>query len=147
MNHFVAFYLIFIRYANAIESVLTASLFLSADDLMANTVHSVQVPTKYNFMTVQIPEELQPYVNITPSNYFSETAPMVFDFVCSIQSFLPFSFFPCIIRFIINTLYRSPMSMLQLLKMVFLEITIMILHSVQTSQTHTKANLSHSTSL
>eukprot|EP00026_Physarum_polycephalum_P007448 Phypoly_transcript_07508.p1 GENE.Phypoly_transcript_07508~~Phypoly_transcript_07508.p1 ORF type:complete len:410 (+),score=104.82 Phypoly_transcript_07508:199-1428(+) len=31
-------------------------------------------------MTVNIPAELQPYITIVPSAYFSETAPMVFDF-------------------------------------------------------------------
>jgi hypothetical protein len=67
-------------YANAMDSVDLGQMFLSANDLLTNSKHSIQVPTKYNFMTVNIPDELQAYVNVTPSNYFSETAPMVFDF-------------------------------------------------------------------
>jgi hypothetical protein len=67
-------------YGDAIESVQTGSMPLSGNDLLNHIVHAIQVPTKYNFMTVNIPTELQPYITIVPSNYFSETAPMVFDF-------------------------------------------------------------------
>jgi len=52
----------------------------NAMDLASNIRNTIQVPSQYNFMTVEIPPELIPYVTIIPSPIFSSTPPMLFDF-------------------------------------------------------------------
>jgi hypothetical protein len=37
-------------------------------------------PIKYNFMNLSIPEELQPYIDIHPSDHNDAVAPLFFDF-------------------------------------------------------------------
>lgn len=50
-------------------------------NLLKDYVHSVQNPTKINFVSFQIPEEFSSYINISPSDHFSTTSPQYFDYL------------------------------------------------------------------
>ena len=52
------------------------------DKLMKEKVHSVQLPTKYNFLELEIPEPLQEYIEIEPSDHNKDVSPQFFDFEC-----------------------------------------------------------------
>ena len=55
-------------------------MYISGQDLITRRFHAIKVPTNYTFMNLEIPKEFKPYVNITPSDHNSQTAPQFFDF-------------------------------------------------------------------
>lgn len=67
-------------YASGIDFVNLGVAAINANDLLFETVHTIQKPLAYNFMILSIPAELAPYVNITPAVNNLEVAPMFFDF-------------------------------------------------------------------
>lgn len=66
----------------AIESVSLGSFPISGNDLLSGFVHSIQLPTAYNFLSFSTPDEpdLLPHLNITPSSSVLGRAPLFFDF-------------------------------------------------------------------
>ena len=66
--------------ASAIDFEGKESLALNANDLAKNKKTAIKVPTKYNFFTVEIPDELSEYIKIEASDHNSDTAPTFFDF-------------------------------------------------------------------
>ena len=67
-------------YASAIDFENKGLIGLNGNDLLTGSIHAIKEPTKYHFMTVEVPEDLQPYLNITPSDHNIQTAPQFFDF-------------------------------------------------------------------
>src|SRR5690606_7849288 len=63
-----------------IEFNYTGSKPISANDLLTRYKHAIQVPLKYNFLRLEIPEEIRPYVTIYPSDHNVDVAPLFFDF-------------------------------------------------------------------
>eukprot|EP01107_Rhizomastix_libera_P001785 TRINITY_DN12_c0_g1_i3.p1 TRINITY_DN12_c0_g1~~TRINITY_DN12_c0_g1_i3.p1 ORF type:complete len:2440 (-),score=653.16 TRINITY_DN12_c0_g1_i3:246-7565(-) len=67
--------------ANAINATEIASMPISANDLLYNLKHSIQVPNQYRFMELTFKEpELKQYITIAPSGHNVDTAPLFFDF-------------------------------------------------------------------
>ena len=64
----------------AIWSEAVGELAWSATDLQSGIAPVVQAPTAYNFMAVQPPAELAPYLTIAPSQLNADVAPLQFDF-------------------------------------------------------------------
>ena len=50
--------------------------------LMKDKIHAVQVPTKYNFLKLDIPEPIRDYIEIIPSNHNENVTAQFFDFEC-----------------------------------------------------------------
>ena len=60
---------------SAMDFTEKGSMAINGNDLLTGSVHAIKEPTKYHFMTVEVPEDLQPYLNITPSDHNIQTAP------------------------------------------------------------------------
>ena len=67
-------------YKEAIDFEERGEVAINAFDLLMSTVTSVKAPLKYNFMKVNIPEDLIPYVTVDPSDHNIDVAPEFFDF-------------------------------------------------------------------
>ena len=52
---------------------------LNAMSVMMGLNTAIQHPTKYNFMTPQIPPEIEPYITLTPSDHVSDVSPQFYD--------------------------------------------------------------------
>ena len=64
--------------AGAIES---KGINIKPNTLMKdNGIHSVKVPTKYNFLELDIPEPLRGHIKIVPSDHKKDVLPQFFDF-------------------------------------------------------------------
>ena len=65
---------------DAIEMVdLGYSIPLNAGQLLRDLVTAIQYPKKYNFMSYDIPEEIRPYVTLTPSQHTLDVSPQFYD--------------------------------------------------------------------
>ncbi|MCQ2818677.1 MAG: hypothetical protein MJ252_15530, partial [archaeon] len=53
---------------------------INANDLLYGLVHTIQKPLKYNFMILDIPEEIKNHIEIEPSDHNIYTPPQFFDF-------------------------------------------------------------------
>ncbi len=67
--------------ARAIDFQIVGSQPISANDLLFRLVHSIQKPLAYNFMILNIPDEIKPYIDIVPSDHNIDVAPQFFDFM------------------------------------------------------------------
>ncbi|MCQ2816191.1 MAG: hypothetical protein MJ252_02885 [archaeon] len=56
------------------------SMPISANDLLMNFKHTIQAPLSYNFLKLEIPDDLKDYIEIKPSDHNIKTAPQFFDF-------------------------------------------------------------------
>ena len=65
---------------NGIEFEYKGEKTLNANDFLYSITHSIQKPLKYNFMEVEVPEEIKNYITIEPSDHNIEVAPQFFDF-------------------------------------------------------------------
>ena len=54
-------------------------VFLNAMNIMKGKVTAVQYPSEYKFMSYEIPEEIKPYVTLTPSQHVMDVSPQFFD--------------------------------------------------------------------
>ena len=54
-------------------------VYLNAMNIMKDKVTAVQYPSEYKFMTCEIPEEIKPYVTLTPSQHVMDVSPQFFD--------------------------------------------------------------------
>ena len=62
---------------------MEAANFKSTSDiLMKEKKHSIQKPTKYNFLELEIPEQIKDYVDIVPSDHNENVTAQFFDFEC-----------------------------------------------------------------
>ena len=61
---------------NAIETGLN----IKSDELMKKFIHSVKAPIKYNFLELDIPEQIEDYVEIIPSDHNKDVESQFFDF-------------------------------------------------------------------
>ena len=55
-------------------------LNIPSDHLMKETIHSVKVPTKYNFLELDIPNQIKDYIEIVPSAHNKDVESQFFDF-------------------------------------------------------------------
>ena len=55
-------------------------LNIPSDKLMKDYIHAVKVPKKYNFMELDIPEQIKDYVDIIPSDHNANVESQFFDF-------------------------------------------------------------------
>ena len=55
------------------------SLYLNANGIMAGQATAIQYPKEYKFMKYIIPEEIQPYITLTPSQHVIDISPQFFD--------------------------------------------------------------------
>ena len=55
-------------------------LNIPSDKLMKDTIHSVKVPKKYNFLELDIPSEIKDYIEIKPSEHNKDVESQFFDF-------------------------------------------------------------------
>eukprot|EP01022_Parablepharisma_sp_SALTPOND_P014384 TRINITY_DN1949_c0_g1_i5.p1 TRINITY_DN1949_c0_g1~~TRINITY_DN1949_c0_g1_i5.p1 ORF type:complete len:1905 (-),score=154.15 TRINITY_DN1949_c0_g1_i5:5307-11021(-) len=68
-------------YGSAIDFEFLGNEAINADDLMNRKKHAIQAPTKYNFMILNIPDEIKDYIEIGPSRHNVDVAPQFFDFM------------------------------------------------------------------
>ena len=54
-------------------------VYLNAMNIMKDKVTAVQYPSEYKFMSYEIPEEIKPYVTLTPSQHVMDVSPQFFD--------------------------------------------------------------------
>ena len=75
-------------------------VFLNARSISDNKVHAVQYPSEYKFMTYEIPEEIKPYVTLTPSQHVMDVSPQFFDLtfnnILTIKDALEGDYFYCL---------------------------------------------------
>jgi hypothetical protein len=64
----------------AIEGVDLGFEALNANDLLGNLKHAVKQPTSFNFLDFAIPDEISPYIEISPSTGNIRTTGILFDF-------------------------------------------------------------------
>ena len=55
-------------------------LDIPSDHLMKETIHSVKVPSKYNFLELDIPDIIKDYIEIIPSDHNKDVESQFFDF-------------------------------------------------------------------
>ena len=67
-------------YGKAMDFQEKESMAINAQDLLTGKVHTIRVPTKYHFLTFEVPDELTGHVSIIPSDHNEKTAPQFFDF-------------------------------------------------------------------
>jgi len=66
--------------ANAITFNYSEAAPMNFEDALDNYQHTIRDPIEYKFMTVNIPDQLKPYITVKPSHLFDTTAPLTFDF-------------------------------------------------------------------
>ena len=76
------------------------SLALNAASIMLGKVTAIQYPKKYNFMDYIIPDEIKPYVTMTPSQHNLDISPQFYDLtfnnVLNIKDALEGDYFYCL---------------------------------------------------
>jgi hypothetical protein len=76
------------------------SLPLNAASIMLGKVTAIQYPKKYNFMDYIIPDEIKPYVTMTPSQHNLDISPQFYDLtfnnVLNIKDALEGDYFYCL---------------------------------------------------
>jgi len=65
---------------DAISSTEISQEAINADDLMKGIVHALKRPDSYNFLKIEIPDELKDYISIAPCPDVVGIAPLFFDF-------------------------------------------------------------------
>ena len=55
------------------------SLFLNGMSIMLGKMTSIQYPSEYRFMSYEIPEEIKPYITLTPSQHVLDISPQFYD--------------------------------------------------------------------
>eukprot|EP01022_Parablepharisma_sp_SALTPOND_P019390 TRINITY_DN3300_c0_g1_i1.p1 TRINITY_DN3300_c0_g1~~TRINITY_DN3300_c0_g1_i1.p1 ORF type:complete len:2552 (-),score=197.78 TRINITY_DN3300_c0_g1_i1:2042-9544(-) len=65
----------------AVEAVEIGEKPLSANDLLRRRKRTIQLPLKYNFMELSIPDAIKNYVEIKPSDHNLDVSPNYFDFL------------------------------------------------------------------
>ena len=75
-------------------------VFLNARNIMDNKVTAVQYPSEYLFMTPEIPDDIKPYVTLTPSQHVMDVSPQFFDLtfnnILSIRDALEGDYYYCL---------------------------------------------------
>ena len=61
-------------------AITSDHLNIEPNKLMKEKIHSVQVPKEYKFLELEIPEPLQNYIEIVPSDHKKDVKPQFFDF-------------------------------------------------------------------
>ena len=64
------------------DAMEAANFKSTSDILMKEKKHSIQKPTKYNFLELEIPEQIKDYVDIVPSDHNENVTAQFFDFEC-----------------------------------------------------------------
>ena len=54
-------------------------IYLNAMSILLNILTAVQYPSEYKFMSYEIPEEIKPYVTLTPSQHVMDISPQFWD--------------------------------------------------------------------
>ena len=76
------------------------SIPLNAASIMLNKVTAIQYPKEYNFMEYIIPDEIKPYVTMTPSQHNLDISPQFYDLtfnnVLNIKDALEGDYFYCL---------------------------------------------------
>ena len=55
------------------------SLYLNGASIMLDKATAIQFPLKYNFMSFEIPSEIEPYVTLSPSQHVVDISPQFYD--------------------------------------------------------------------
>ena len=55
------------------------SLYLNGASIMLDKATAIQFPKKYNFMSFEIPSEIEPYVTLSPSQHVVDISPQFYD--------------------------------------------------------------------
>ena len=75
-------------------------IFLNGMDIMLGKLTAVQYPSEYKFMNYEIPEEIKPYVTLTPSQHVMDVSPQFFDLtfnnILTIKDALEGDYFYCL---------------------------------------------------
>lgn len=66
--------------SGGIDFTIAGNQALNANDLLSKVARNVLKPTAYNFLTLNIPVEIQPYVHVAPSDANIRTTGTFFDF-------------------------------------------------------------------
>jgi len=66
--------------ATAIESSEIEEVAINSNDLMYNLKHTLMYPDKYNFMDIEVPDDLKQYITYEPCQDVVGIAPLFFDF-------------------------------------------------------------------
>ena len=61
-------------------AIVSNDINIPKSKLMINEIHTVKVPSEYNFLQLTIPNEIKDYITITISDHMSNVANQVFDF-------------------------------------------------------------------
>ena len=76
------------------------SIPLNAMSIMMDKVTAIQYPKEYNFMSYEIPEEIRPYITLTPSQHILDISPQFYDLtfnnVLNIKDALEGDYFYCL---------------------------------------------------
>ena len=76
------------------------SIPLNAMSIMMDKVTAIQYPKEYNFMSYEIPDEIRPYVTLTPSQHNLDISPQFYDLtfnnVLNIKDALEGDYFYCL---------------------------------------------------
>jgi len=67
-------------FGSAIDFEYLGSKPINANDLLMGIKTAIQKPLKYNFLILDIPDDIKPYVTIIPSDHNIDVAPQFFDF-------------------------------------------------------------------
>ena len=67
--------------SGAVEAIELGQKAINANDLISGAKHTIQKPTKYNFLQLNIPAEIQSYITIVPYNPYLDLSPQFFDFL------------------------------------------------------------------
>ena len=67
-------------YKAAIDFEERGEAAINGNDLLMGEVHTIKAPLKYNFMKLNIPKEIEPYITIQASDHNIDVAPEFFDF-------------------------------------------------------------------
>ena len=86
--------------AITLENSSYSDIFLNAANIMKGKMTAVQYPSEYKFMSYEIPEEIKPYVTLTPSQHVMDVSPQFFDLtfnnILNIKDALEGDYFYCL---------------------------------------------------
>ena len=75
-------------------------IYTNAMSMLLGILTAVQFPSKYNFMEAEIPEEIAPYVTLTPSQHVMDLSPQFWDLtfnnILTIRDALEGDYFYCL---------------------------------------------------
>ena len=75
-------------------------VYLNAMNIAKDEVTNVQYPSEYLFMTPEIPDDIKPYVTLTPSQHVMDVSPQFFDLtfnnILSIRDALEGDYYYCL---------------------------------------------------